>query len=166
MNKNAILSLVAGVVIIAGGVWIYKSNTASTMAPNDTKEILDTDGDGDTMTGTTNPPSDTSTTEGKMPGAGIVDASGVKNFTVKGANFSFAPSIITVKKGDKVRITLDNTGGFHDLKIDEFSVATKRIQGGQQDAVEFTADKAGSFEYYCSVGEHRQMGMKGTLIVE
>ena len=31
---------------------------------------------------------------------------------------------------------------------------------------EFTADKVGSFEYYCSVGSHRSMGMKGVLKVE
>ena len=166
MNKNTLLSLIAGVVVVAGGVWIYKSNTASVVAPNDTKQVVDTDEGDDATAGTTNPPSNTPPAGQKMPGSGIVDASGVKNFTVKGTSFSFAPSIITVKKGDKIRITLDNTGGFHDLKIDEFNVATKKIQTGQQDAIEFTADKTGSFEYYCSVGEHRQMGMKGTLIVE
>ncbi len=32
--------------------------------------------------------------------------------------------------------------------------------------VEFTADKKGTFEYYCSVGEHRVNGMKGKFIVE
>ena len=73
---------------------------------------------------------------------------------------------MTVKKGDRVRITFKNSGGTHDFIIDEFNVATKRLNGGEQDAVEFTADKTGSFEYYCSVGSHRAMGMKGTLVVE
>jgi plastocyanin len=90
----------------------------------------------------------------------------VKEFTVTGSNFAFAPNAIKVKKGDKVRIIFKNADGFHDLKIDEFSVATSKIQGGAQEIVEFTADKAGAFEYYCSVGSHRQMGMKGTLVVE
>ncbi len=89
-----------------------------------------------------------------------------KEFTVSGANFSFTPSTLTVKKGDKVKITFVDTQGFHDFKIDELGVASKKIQGGAQDVVEFTADKTGSFEYYCSVGEHRAMGMKGTLTVE
>ncbi len=90
----------------------------------------------------------------------------VKEFTVNGSNFAFSPTTLIVKKGDKVRIIFKNEGGFHDLKIDEFNVATKKIQGGAQDTVEFTADKVGSFEYYCSIGEHRAMGMKGTLTVE
>jgi len=50
--------------------------------------------------------------------------------------------------------------------IDEFGVATKQAQSPDTEVLEFTADKAGSFEYYCSVGTHRAMGMKGTLKVE
>ncbi|MDQ5952387.1 MAG: plastocyanin, partial [Patescibacteria group bacterium] len=71
----------------------------------------------------------------------------------------------TVQKGDTVRIIFKNEDGFHDLKIDEFNVATKQIQGGAEETVEFVADKAGTFEYYCSVGKHRDMGMKGTITV-
>jgi plastocyanin len=73
---------------------------------------------------------------------------------------------MSVKKGDTVKITFKNTGGFHDLKIDEFKVATKQLQGGASEVVTFVADKAGTFEYYCSVGNHRAMGMKGTLTVQ
>ena len=98
--------------------------------------------------------------------AGSSAPQAAKEFIVTGQNFSFAPSTITVKQGDRVRIMFKNAGGTHDLRLDEFNVATKRIQGGEQDSVEFVADKAGSFEYYCSVGSHRAMGMKGTLIVE
>lgn len=54
----------------------------------------------------------------------------------------------------------------HDFVIDELNIRTKRIAGGESDSVTFTADKTGAFEYYCSVGNHREMGMKGRLIVE
>ncbi len=89
-----------------------------------------------------------------------------KAFTVTGSNFSFAPSTMTVKKGDAVAITFKNSDGFHDFRIDEFNVATQKIGAGTEETVRFTADKTGSFEYYCSVGQHRAMGMKGTLIVQ
>ena len=88
-----------------------------------------------------------------------------KEFSITGKNFSFSPATITVAKGDKVRIVFKNTGGFHDFRIDEFKVATDRVADGGEDEVEFIADKAGTFEYYCSVGTHRQMGMKGVLTV-
>lgn len=89
----------------------------------------------------------------------------VKEFIVTGKNFSFSPSTITVNKGDKVKITFVNSEGFHNFKIDEFGVITKQIKSGASETIEFTADKAGSFEYYCSVGSHRVMGMRGTLTV-
>ncbi|MBI5139738.1 cupredoxin domain-containing protein [Candidatus Nomurabacteria bacterium] len=89
-----------------------------------------------------------------------------KEFTVTGENFSFSPSVITVKKGDKVKITFKNSEGFHDFVIDEFGAATKQTKAPATEVLEFTADKVGSFEYYCSVGTHRAMGMKGTLKVE
>jgi plastocyanin len=94
-----------------------------------------------------------------------VDVGEAKEFTVTGGNFEFTPAAMTVKKGDTVRITFKNVEGFHDFVIDEFDVATKQIQGGAEEVVEFVADEAGSFEYYCSVGSHRAMGMKGTLTV-
>lgn len=90
----------------------------------------------------------------------------VKEFTVEGQPFSFAPNTITVKQGETVTIVFKNMKGMHDFKIDEFNVATKQIAQGESDTVQFVADKKGSFEYYCSVGNHREMGMKGTLTVE
>lgn len=94
------------------------------------------------------------------------DVPKTKEFTVTASNYSFAPNMITVKKGETVKINFVNSVGFHDLKIDEFKVATKKINGGATDSVTFVADKAGSFEFYCSVGSHRAMGMKGTLVVQ
>lgn len=89
----------------------------------------------------------------------------VKEFTITGKNFSFTPPTIAVKKGDRVKITFKNENGFHDFVIDEYGVAAKQAQSPKTEVLEFTADKIGSFEYYCSVGTHRAMGMKGTLEV-
>ena len=71
-----------------------------------------------------------------------------------------------VKKGDTVKIIFKNSEGFHDLVIDEFDVATNQIGAEEEDEVEFVADKAGTYEYYCSVGQHRKNGMVGKLVVE
>ena len=90
----------------------------------------------------------------------------VKEFIITGKNFSFEPSMIKVKKGDRVKITFENTAGFHDFKVDEYGLAAKQAQSPTTEIFEFTADKVGSFEYYCSVGTHRAMGMKGTLVVQ
>ena len=72
---------------------------------------------------------------------------------------------MSVNKGDTVKITVKNVNGTHDFKIDEFNVSTRTLNTGETQTITFVADKAGTFEYYCSVGNHRAMGMVGTLIV-
>ena len=90
----------------------------------------------------------------------------IKTFTVVGKPFSFTPSQITVNKGDTVKIIFKSESGTHDWKIDEFNAKTNIIQAGKEETIQFVADKTGTFEYYCSIGTHRQMGMKGNLIVK
>lgn len=94
----------------------------------------------------------------------------IKTLVVTGEDFAFfmdgqeAPEI-TVNVGDTVRIEFTSTQGFHDWVVDEFGAATEQVQMGDSTFVEFVADKAGTFEYYCSVGEHRANGMFGSLVV-
>lgn len=90
----------------------------------------------------------------------------IKSFTIKGLDFSFNVKEIKVKMGDTVKLTFQNTEGFHDWRVDEFNAFTKQIGIGKEDTITFIADKVGTFEYYCSVGQHRAMGMVGKLIVE
>ncbi|MGY6530837.1 MAG: cupredoxin domain-containing protein [Cyanobacterium sp.] len=72
-----------------------------------------------------------------------------------------------VPLGSTMEITLCSTGGTHDWVVDELGVATEQVsEGGECSTVEFTADQVGQFEYYCSVGNHREEGMVGVLIVE
>jgi cytochrome c oxidase subunit 2 len=91
---------------------------------------------------------------------------GVAVFTIDATNFAYSVSKITVQKGQKVRIKLTNSEGFHDWVVDEFNASTMRINAGEEAMVEFTPDKVGTFEFYCSVGQHRANGMVGTLVVE
>lgn len=90
----------------------------------------------------------------------------VSSFDVEGGMFYYKPNEIRVKKGERVKITFTNKEGFHDFVLDEFGVKSETIKAGNSTTVEFMPDRIGTFEYYCSVGNHRQMGMKGNLIVE
>jgi plastocyanin len=85
---------------------------------------------------------------------------------IEAGMYYFRPDVIRAKKGEKVKISLTSAGGTHDFVIDEFNARTERAGTGQSTSVEFTPDKTGTFEFYCSVANHRQLGMKGTLIVE
>jgi plastocyanin len=147
MNKT--ISIIVIIIIIVLGAILIVRNTEDSQVNENRENNTPAQNAGATNNSTSTTP-----------------AGDVKEFVVTGNNFSFAPSTLTVKKGDRVRVVFKNTVGFHDFVIDEFQAATKKINAGQEDVIEFVADKAGSFEYYCSVGTHRQMGMKGTLVVQ
>lgn len=89
-----------------------------------------------------------------------------KTFNITGGNFYFVPNKIMVNKGDKVTFVMTNGGGMHDLVIDELGVKTPVIKSGEAASATFTADKTGSFVYYCDVPGHREKGMWGTLTVQ
>ncbi|KKQ65970.1 MAG: Plastocyanin [Candidatus Daviesbacteria bacterium GW2011_GWA2_38_24] len=95
-----------------------------------------------------------------------VTISNTKEFAVTGTNFAFDPKDMSVKKGDRVKIIFKNNEGSHDFVIKEFNASTAVIRTGETTTVEFIADKAGTFEFFCSVGDHRQLGMVGKLVVE
>ncbi|PIN95200.1 hypothetical protein COU53_00615 [Candidatus Pacearchaeota archaeon CG10_big_fil_rev_8_21_14_0_10_30_48] len=95
----------------------------------------------------------------------------VKTISVSGENFKFVVDgednpTIYAREGDRVVIEFKSTAGLHDFVVDELDVSTKRVGSGESTSVEFVADKAGTFSYYCSVGDHRAKGMEGKFIIE
>lgn len=81
-------------------------------------------------------------------------------------SFYYKPNVIKAKVGQRVKVVMSSKDMVHDFKIDEFSVAMPMIKAGDTGTVEFTPNKVGSFEFYCSVGQHRAKGMVGTLVVQ
>jgi len=94
-----------------------------------------------------------------------------KVFNLETAMYYFKPNVIKVKKGDKVKVTINNVDKddnfeiVHDFAIDELGVKSQEVGEGQSGSVEFTADKVGTFEFYCTIGKHREKGQFGSFIV-
>jgi uncharacterized cupredoxin-like copper-binding protein len=100
------------------------------------------------------------------------------------AEWHYQPSRIVLHVGEQVRIELHNDGKIlHDFKIDGLkaevaeSHSTGPLSGspgdvfvgadtGKGGTLVFTPKETGTFTFYCTVPQHRQLGMKGTLIVE
>ena len=76
----------------------------------------------------------------------------------------FSLNEMTVNKGDTVRVKVTNTFGTHDFSLDEYGIK-KETPLNQETVIEFVADKAGDFVYYCSKPGHRAAGQWGTLKV-
>jgi len=107
---------------------------------------------------------------GDAPGA---EGSGdVVVFDLTGENYDYyldgeENPTLRVDEGDTVRLRFESVEGYHDWRLDAFDAATEAVGVGDGvTEVEFVADEKGTFEYYCSVGRHRQLGMVGTFIVE
>lgn len=146
--KNNVLVVVLLLTVVAGGLW-YK-NSMSTK-PEGGKKMEESTVPATTSAGTSD----------------AVSADGVREIRLEGSEFKFSLASLTLKKGQKVRLTLGNAGEMkHDFVVDELNIRTKIISGGETDTIEFTPETAGTFEYYCSVGQHRANGMKGMVTVE
>ncbi len=150
MKKTIVIAIIIILLVIVGYFLINSSEISKALIGDDISDAY------------TNTNPDTNI---------IMNANYVKTFVITGENFKFVMNEVNnpdirVKQGDKVRIEFSSSNGFHDWKVDEFNAATEKIRDGSSTSVEFIADKKGTFEYYCSIGKHRKMGMKGKLIVE
>jgi plastocyanin len=73
---------------------------------------------------------------------------------------------LRLRSGERVRLVLKNEepGVTHDFAVSDWKVATRRLQGGGEDAVTFRVpDGAGRYEYLCN--PHASM-MRGIIEVE
>ena len=86
--------------------------------------------------------------------------------SMSATNFQFTPGEIHVKKGQTVKLTVTGTEGDHGIAIEGYGNHVEFNQG-ETKTLEFTADKAGTFAFYCNVPcgpGHRTM--RGKLIVD
>jgi plastocyanin len=169
MKTSYIIAAVAILLLLAGGGYFLSTRNAQSPATTSTQDNtmnMDMDSQDNTMNTQTMPANQMNTMEATGGAADDTNAmtSDATEIVVEGTNFKFAPATINAKQGEKIRLVFKNTQGFHDFVIDGM-VATKQIQAGNEDIVEFTPTQKGTFEFYCSVGKHREMGMKGTLVV-
>jgi len=91
---------------------------------------------------------------------------GVRVIQMKAFQFNFDPNPVIVIEGDKVKLVVTSTDVTHGFSIAEFGVNVQLIPG-RPSIIDFTADKSGTYTFYCSVpcgAGHRSM--RGRLIVK
>lgn len=85
---------------------------------------------------------------------------------ITATDFAYDVKEIKAKQGDSLVVAFTNSEGTHDFVIDELGVNSGVLNAGETMNMTIPTDKPGTYEFYCSVGQHRQMGMKGVLIIE
>jgi uncharacterized cupredoxin-like copper-binding protein len=87
------------------------------------------------------------------------------DLSLTATEFKFNPGAMQLPAGKKVSITLVNSGAVeHDITVDALSVKLQ-TPVGKTASGEFTLDKPGTYDFYCSVPGHKEAGMRGTLTV-
>lgn len=85
---------------------------------------------------------------------------------VKAENWAFSPNVIKLKKGEKVSVKLVGESGVHGFMAAGLGI-NQSISAGESMTVAIPTDKAGEFEFVCSIpcgGGHS--GMVGQIIIE
>ncbi len=106
---------------------------------------------------------------GVLTPAAVVDipsTADTKVVVVKASQYVFEPAEIVVNQGDKIKLILKSIDVPHGIAIKEYNVKVF-ADADEESAVEFVADKSGTFPFYCNVfcgGGHKEM--QGKLIVK
>ena len=133
------------IVVVLAGWWITtKSDTA--VVPTTTESAT--------------------TTDETLGASDQATAAAPVAITISGSEFKYEPAAITVNIGQPVTVTYTNVGKYpHDFVIDELSVKSQVIKSGETGTFTFTPTKSGTFAFYCSLPNHLERGMKGSIIV-
>ncbi len=83
--------------------------------------------------------------------------------------YSFDPSTIVLRGSGTLRVKLSNEGSLaHNLKVlkdGEVVGGTDSFPPGRTESGSVAVER-GTYEFVCTVGDHAELGMKGTLKVE
>ena len=88
--------------------------------------------------------------------------SSAMTYIVEAGGYYYAPQTLTIDMGDTV--VWENVSGFHDV-VSYDGLFSLDACSGPCTIGEITFNNPGEFDYFCSVGNHEQQGMVGTIIV-
>jgi plastocyanin len=89
-------------------------------------------------------------------------ATAARRVNITAANFTFSPTTISLKKGQKVTFAFKNTDTVkHNLTITGLNV-DKDVSGGKTGQVTMTLKTPGTYEFHCT---YHPQKMKGTITV-
>ena len=94
-------------------------------------------------------------------------ASGVREIKLTAKEFEFSPKELRLKAGEKVNITLSNTGALeHDLNLESLKIHIHTLPGKTTQGSFTAPTQPGEYEIPCAIAGHKEQGMVLKLIVE
>lgn len=102
-----------------------------------------------------------SQTSEQSPTPGYIEQ-GVK---ITAEKYKFTLNELTFKAGTPITVILTSVGGGHSFAIDKLKIESREAEKGESVVFEFTVEEAGTYEFYCAHGSHKEKGMTGTLAI-
>lgn len=100
-----------------------------------------------------------------VPETEVAAESNVVELDMIAKQWEFEPSKVNANVGDKVILHIKSVDVSHGFALPDFGVS-QRLEPGKTETVEFTADKAGEFSFFCNVAcGSGHKGMRGQLVV-
>jgi plastocyanin len=149
MKKLLIIAVLVGSVFYFGNQ--YLKNTQSTQAQSEIEESAGFVAEDDQVKETL-----------------IHEISPKDTFEIDMDDFKFSKAELVIKAGEEITIKLNNLEGNHDLVIDELDTHSEHFKPGESGEMKFIAGKehiGKTYEFYCSVGSHRVLGMVGNITI-
>lgn len=95
--------------------------------------------------------------------SGVTNGDGSEGIPVTAVISGFDPSYIEAGEGEITLTVVNEDAMPHDFTIDELGVHVG-LEAGETKTFTFAADP-GTYEFYCSIPGHREVGMVGELTV-
>ena len=162
-KSNSMMMKIIGILVVVaviGGYMIMRNGSSDKEENTEKIDGTAVEESSEKMEG------ETESIEAEGAYTGVVDEQGVRVIDVEAGSFYYKPNVMKVKKGETVRMVMNSVSMMHDFNIDELGVKLPIVKDGDSDMIEFVAGEVGTFEYYCSVGEHRANGQVGMITVE
>ena len=160
MKWKPLLVIVLGVGFVAGGLLIVAATQGRA------QEFTPPGADATPSSGTAVASPEACPAASPIPVGSPTSATGATIVMGQPDEFAFDPNELTIAANNDVAITLRNEGRApHDFHIDELNINVLDREPGESTTVTINAEP-GEYEFYCDVGDHRMLGMVGTLIVE
>lgn len=87
--------------------------------------------------------------------------------TVKMSEYIISPSVISIEEDSDTTFVIKNLGfTTHNFVSEELGIYSGVIPPGESKTITVMADEPGEYDFYCSIGDHRNNGMEGVLIVK
>lgn len=105
------------------------------------------------------------TAVGSSPPTGREQGERSRHVAVSATMCGYDPTHVEANRGDLITVLFHANDVAHSFVIDDYRIA-KRAQAGQTVTLEFLAERAGQFSYYCNIEhEHTCAQSRGLLVV-